>query len=295
VPAPDDLVAEFLRCLPPSSTVEKSDALDEELRSRLEAGRAAWPGVRIAPGDFARHIAERSADGLPQAALAADLYIACACALGLPLAIDAFQRAFRADVARAIARTDSSPAFLDDVMQALSVKLFVRAGEAPPAIAEYGGRSSLRGWLITVAKRTALNLRRNKADQAHEAIASGVTALGTAAGPEMALLKARYKAEFERSIRAALASLSEKERTLLVLHLVNGMTLPQLAVMQKVSRATVARWLAVAREALFEATRKELVGRLKLSESEYESLVALVRSQLEVSLAAAVARGPMAR
>jgi RNA polymerase sigma-70 factor (ECF subfamily) len=71
---------------------------------------------------------------------------------------------------------------------------------------------------------------------------------------------------------------------------VNGLTLPQLAAMENVSRATVARWLASAREALHEETRRELTGRLRVSESELNSLVALVRSQVEVSVAELVPR-----
>jgi RNA polymerase sigma-70 factor (ECF subfamily) len=54
--------------------------------------------------------------------------------------------------------------------------------------------------------------------------------------------------------------------------------------MQKVSRATVARWLASARDELKERTLNELVGRLKLPEAELESVLELVRSQLELSL-----------
>ncbi len=283
-----ELSLAFLRCAAESSPARAAANLEEELRARFQAGRAGWPGIDVDPARFAVHVAERAAGGLPPLALAGDLYLACACTLGLPTAIEAFQRAVRGDVGRAVARTDPSPAFLDEVMQILSVKLFVRTSDDAPAITQYAGRASLRGWVATVAKRTALNLRRSKGDQAHAEITSGIKQLGAAAGPDVALLKARYKLEFEASIRAALVSLSDKERSLLLLNLVNGVTLPQLATMQNVSRATVARWLASAREALFAATRAEIVGRLKLTPSEYESILALVRSQLEVSIVAAL-------
>ena len=59
--------------------------------------------------------------------------------------------------------------------------------------------------------------------------------------------------------------------------------------MQKVSRATVARWLAAAREALHDETRRELLGHLRVSPSELDSIAALVRSQVELSLAGLVA------
>src|SRR5579859_3921424 len=203
---------------------------------------------------------------------------------GLPAALQAFGHAFRRDIGRAIARTDSSSSFLDELMQVVAMKLFVKTEERPPAIAEYSGRASLRGWLATVARRAALNLRRGKANQAHAELTSGVKQVGVAAGPDLALLKARYKEEFETSIRAAWAGLPEVDRSLLLLHLVNQVTLPQLATMNKVSRATITRRLAAAREALVEATRRDLVERLNVSPSEYESLVALLQSQLEVSI-----------
>ena len=285
VEAHEDLSTTFLGHLAQSSPVGRMPGLEDELRVRLDAGKAAWPGVSIDPAGYVRYLAERSGQGLPTPEQAADLYIACGCARGTSDALEAFYQRFRPVVARAIARIDSSEPFLDDVIQVLGVKLFVRADGGPPGIAKYAGRSSLRGWLATTATRTALNMRRRKDDQAHDQVRSGMSGL-KAADPELLLLKARYKPEFEAAIRAALAALPPMQRSLLLLQSVEGLTLPQLATMHSVSRATVARWLASAREALFEGTRRELMGRLQLSESEYESLVALVRSQLELTLSA---------
>jgi RNA polymerase sigma-70 factor (ECF subfamily) len=259
--------------------------VEGELVARFDAGRAAWPDVHVDAPRFAAHVGERTTDALPPLALAADLYLACACAAGSSAAIGAFDRAFRDDVAGVVRRTDPSPSFVDEVMQALNVRLFVKTGDARPAIEQYAGRASLRGWVLTAAKRIALNLRRAKGDQAHDEIDSGVRELGGVAGPEMALLKARYKAEFEESLRAGLATLSDRDRSLLVLHLVNGLTLSQLAPMYGVSVTTIFRWVSAAREALFEGTRAALTTRLRLSPSEYESILALVRSQLDVSVA----------
>jgi RNA polymerase sigma-70 factor (ECF subfamily) len=75
------------------------------------------------------------------------------------------------------------------------------------------------------------------------------------------------------------------------LHLVDGLTLPELCALQGVSRATIARRLASARDALHDATRRELTGRLRMSPSELASVTALVRSQLDLSVADAVRSG----
>jgi RNA polymerase sigma-70 factor (ECF subfamily) len=64
----------------------------------------------------------------------------------------------------------------------------------------------------------------------------------------------------------------------------DGLTLPQLATVHRVSRATVARWIAAAREVLVETTRQLLAERLCLSPADYDSVAALVRSQLDLTL-----------
>jgi len=47
---------------------------------------------------------------------------------------------------------------------------------------------------------------------------------------------------------------------------------------------TAARWLATGRETLIGRVRAEIRNHLKLSESEYDSIVALVRSELDVTV-----------
>jgi RNA polymerase sigma-70 factor (ECF subfamily) len=48
----------------------------------------------------------------------------------------------------------------------------------------------------------------------------------------------------------------------------------------------VARWIARIRDLIFAATRNDLVGRLRLDESDFDSLLRLARSQLDLSLSA---------
>jgi RNA polymerase sigma-70 factor (ECF subfamily) len=64
----------------------------------------------------------------------------------------------------------------------------------------------------------------------------------------------------------------------------NGFTVDRIGGLYGVSRATAARWVAAAREALHDGTRRELCARLRITTSEYRSLAALVRSDLEVSV-----------
>ena len=61
------------------------------------------------------------------------------------------------------------------------------------------------------------------------------------------------------------------------------MNIDKLGVMFQIHRATAARWLHSAREAVFTETRRLLQERLRLSPGEFDSLVRVLRSQLDLS------------
>jgi RNA polymerase sigma-70 factor (ECF subfamily) len=58
-----------------------------------------------------------------------------------------------------------------------------------------------------------------------------------------------------------------------------------------VHRATVARWLASAREVVLERTMAQLGDDLRLDPAELVSLIRVVRSELDVSLQGLLASG----
>ncbi|MFY0530568.1 sigma factor-like helix-turn-helix DNA-binding protein [Archangium gephyra] len=76
----------------------------------------------------------------------------------------------------------------------------------------------------------------------------------------------------------------ERERALLRLHHIHGLTMDRLATMYGEPRSSIARRVMQARERLLKLTRGELASRLKLEGSELESLLGLVRSRLDLSL-----------
>jgi hypothetical protein len=51
-----------------------------------------------------------------------------------------------------------------------------------------------------------------------------------------------------------------------------------------VHRATVARWVQVARAKVVERTRETLIARLGLGAEELDELLSVLQSQLDVSL-----------
>jgi RNA polymerase sigma-70 factor (ECF subfamily) len=285
VQGPRALATVFEASLPAGVGAPGGD-LEGALGALYEAGRAAWPGVAVEAAAFARYLAERAVPpraSLPDVQVAADVYLACACAGSAPGAVAAFDRHFAEAIGRAIESVDGSPAFVDEARQVVRERLFVSTAGALPKIAEYGGRAPLRMWLRAVAVRASLNLRRGKADRAHDALDGDDDHELGDADPDIALLKAQYKADFEAAVRAAIARLSPRERTILRLHVMDGLGVGALGVHYGVGRSTAARWLAAAREALRLYTRAELTARLRLTPSEIESLAGLVLSQLEIS------------
>ncbi|MBI5481701.1 MAG: transcriptional regulator, partial [Deltaproteobacteria bacterium] len=102
--------------------------------------------------------------------------------------------------------------------------------------------------------------------------------------PEVDYLKTRYGEEFRAAFRATLGALSQDERNLLKLHYLDGLNIDEIGVAYRVHRATVARWLAQARERILGETRRRLAERLDAGSKDVDSVLALVRSQLDISI-----------
>ncbi len=261
--------------------------LGDALARLLAASRAAWPDVHLDDMTFVRHVAERVADaplpGALEALHGSDLYLACACSLGGPQAIAAFERAYTAKIDAYIARVARTPESKDEVRQNVREALLVGHAGRPPTIAAYTGRGPLGAWVRVTAVRAALRLvRRTRADP----LDSGemLDLRSPENDPELELLKRRYAAEVREAFLATLQSLSFDERNVLRLHHLDGLTIEEVGTTYRVSRATAARWLAHAREKILAETRKRLKEKLGIHEHEVDSLMGLAASRLPLSL-----------
>jgi RNA polymerase sigma-70 factor (ECF subfamily) len=280
-----ELVQSFLGAAADRDRFTDGELLALDLRSRFLAGCQSWPGVPLGRAAYGRYLAQRQIGGeLPQAAIAPDLFIACACAQGAPGALAAFEERFGATVRRAVSRVDSSPSFVDEALQVLREKLFVAAAGSRPQIEGYFGRATLRSWVASTAVRTALKMRRRKDDKRHETLRCCARVGDDQSSPELEYLRKRYAGAFDAAVRAAILRLPPRDRALLLLHLGERMSVDRLAALYQVGRSTAARWLAKARSRLFEETRRELCGALGITPSELDSLAAVVRSKLEISV-----------
>jgi RNA polymerase sigma-70 factor (ECF subfamily) len=286
----------FLLELSEQSGVEKSPgegpvdpALEAELSAACARGRSAFGQIELDDRAFARHLARAlkisAANPSSISVLAVeDLYLTCACLAGSEGAVAAFNARHGATVRGAIARivrgTDAG-----EIEQQLLNDLLVGSAASGPKIGSYAGKAPLDRWLGVSAQRAALMwLRENRTEaRARDGAAAEPGASGNT-HPEMAFLKERYRSDFERALKEALERLPERERTLLRLHIVNGVSVEKIGKMFAVSQPTASRWLAAARVALLDDIKATLGNRLGASSGELASLAGMVASRLDLSL-----------
>lgn len=266
---------------------EDLEFLAAEIGNLIAVARAQWPAVAVDPDAYARTLGEKVAEhpgdrlGTLARLHAADLYLTQGCRDGHPAAISILHDQLLPEVIPALRHLGADEATVADVTQQMLEMLLVGDEQRPPRIAGYGGRGDLTSWLRSVAVRTALKV------MARERRTSGsddeLDQLLIADDPALVHLKHRYAAELNQALRDALGSLSVRQRMLLRLHYLDGLTVDQLGRMYRVHRATAARWVAGARDALFEETRLRAIAA-GVASAELTSVVRLVQSQIDLSL-----------
>lgn len=250
---------------------------------------AAWPTFSLPLERFRAHVERRVRDRAsedPEQVIrtlpAADLYLAAACSDGDPAALTAFRDAIIPALKPALGKLGMTSAQIDETIQRVLVMVFVGDGNRPQ-IETYGGRGTLRSWLRTIAVRTGRRLLgiEGSAVAAEDEIAALPAAVGD---PEIELLRGRHRDQVKAAFAAAFAQLGERERNVLRQYHIDGLTIDQLATLYQVNRATTARWVAGARLAVITKTRQQLVEHHGVEASEVDSIIRLVRSQLDVSV-----------
>jgi RNA polymerase sigma-70 factor (ECF subfamily) len=256
---------------------------DDAITRAWDAGRAAWPAVNLDRERFATHVQQL---GLDPSRFPADLYLAIACLANDPEALVAFERDIVSAARSAVRSIDPSDAFVDEVCQRLRAALFVGGDDNRPRIADYAGRGPLHAWVGVAAVRTALTMRRTqrRAREVSDDDWSDALATISTGNPELELLKRQYAAAFSDALRTAVGGLEPRLRAALRMSFVDGLSIDEIGAVYTVHRATAARWIQRACDAVLDATRRQLADRLALTPTELDRLTAMVQSQLDVSL-----------
>lgn len=257
-------------------------ALDAALADACAVAERTWPAVAVDRAELVAALAARLAPGAVTADAAAELALALACARADRAALDAFDRAYLAEVPAGLAHMKLDRAVVDDLLQEVRAKLLVVEPGGRARILDYAGHGKLRGLCQVMAARAAVSRLRAGKRTAPDDDVAALAAAGD--DPELAFLKAHYRDAFKAAFAAAAAELDARDRNLLRLHHLGGVTLDQLAAMYGVHRATAVRWLADVRKRLLAGTRGALRTRLAVSADELDSIMELIGSRLDASV-----------
>ncbi len=210
-----------------------------------------------------------------------ELALARACAAGDAEAIAEVERRSELALRRALGKLRIDDAQADEIRQVVREKLFVRDGERPPGIASYEGKGPLVAFLRAVVVHAALSAKRRERPHDGDSVIAGIAIDDD---PALGVVRATYGASFAQAFRDALAQLSSRERNILRLVYVDGLSVEEVAATYGVHRVSVSRWLGAARGTLQETTKALLRTRLALGPSEAASVARLCLADLDVSL-----------
>jgi RNA polymerase sigma-70 factor (ECF subfamily) len=244
-------------------------------------GREAWPAVRLEEAVFAEWARAGNIDGEALQSRGADLYLAAACVAQDRDALDAFEKHMLAPLGKTIGGIALSTDQVDELRQQLRCNLLL-----PPQrrIGKFRGQGPLQAWVRVCAVRTALGLVSSRDQQPRDDELALEHLVAPEGDQEVSAIKSQYRQAFQAALARCFAALAPRQKTLLRMHFLDGMSIDVMAVVFGVHRATVARRLVAIRRQVLEDISKELALDLRATSSELSQLVRLVRSEVHVSI-----------
>ncbi|MBL8954653.1 MAG: hypothetical protein JNK82_28000 [Myxococcaceae bacterium] len=202
-----------------------------------------------------------------------DLELAAAAAKGDRAAQGALEREVFVPVRNRLARLHGG-ALADDAVQHVRAQLLTGDG-----LKAYAGTGPLRAWVMVIAARRLMALR----GPAHESLGA-LADTPQSDRLELTLLRARYAQVFKASIARVLDGMARRERLLLKLHFVDGLSAEKIGAIFHIHRSTATEAIANAREALHARVVDEVQREAGLSPSELHSIGRVLQRQTDFSL-----------
>jgi len=233
-------------------------------------------------GDYRAHVQRLGTQVADLEKYGSDLYLALACGRAETGALRALERYYFPALDIQLARLGFDETAREDVFQ--QVHLHLCAGSTP-RILTYAGRASLASWLGVATLRFALNMA-NKA-KSGQYVRTDITLdslVSASASPEVRVAIEKARPFFQSALQAALGALPERDRTLLRMCFVDGLSIDDIGSIYGVHRATAARWIANIREGILKSVQGVIAQEFGLHTTEFDSLVFLIRSELHLSL-----------
>ncbi len=257
------------------------DPLTALLSDVVSQARAAWPALNVSTDAFVRHLDRHLAPPHEASLLAvrgADLFIALGCAMGDATSLASFDATFGSELSHVGRKLRRGQAESDDFVQECRQKLFA---PPKPKIADYSGHGDLRHWLrVTLMRALVDHQRANKLREQRERADGEPLEIPDMRDPELEHLKHHFRAEFRAAFEEAARALDAADRVMLRQHFAEGLTIDALATIHHIHRATAARRVLRARDALFGETRRRLMTKLVLGRDELDSAMRLIESNV---------------
>jgi len=257
--------------------------MKNSVQQAYAAGKRAWPDLtRLTIEEYGAQIERLGTLPADLERYGSDIYLALACGKAEPKALRILERCYFPALSAQLTRSGFDENSRKDVFQ--QVLLHLCAGPNP-RILTYAGRASLGSWLGVTTTRFALNMSSKvKKGRALPADITLDSLVASNTNPEARVAMEKARPIFQLALQAALDALPERDRTLLRMCFVDGLTIDGIGSIYGVHRATAARWIASIREGILKKVQSVLVLDFGLRASEFESLVFLVKSELQLSL-----------
>ncbi|HXU83394.1 MAG TPA: sigma-70 family RNA polymerase sigma factor [Polyangia bacterium] len=254
---------------------------DQAAAHAYHAGRATWPALRMDLSAFQRWIAEAGIDVESLKERGDELYLVAGCVAHDPEAYQAFERRYLATMTQTVGRIVLSADQADELRQQLRVTLLL--GTAPK-IGTFKGQGPLGAWVQVCAVRLALKLgaARDRLAGPDAGLLEGLVAQD--ADQELLAAKSQYRDTFQAALEECFSALPSRQKTLLRMHFLDGMSIDEMGQVFHVHRATIARWLVAIRKEVLEQICRKISLNLHTSSSEFRSMVRLVQSDVRLSL-----------
>ncbi|MGQ0508199.1 MAG: sigma factor-like helix-turn-helix DNA-binding protein [Myxococcaceae bacterium] len=217
---------------------------------------------------------------------AEDLFLAWAVLREEPCALRELMQLIDSKVRADVTRVLADDVHVDEVLSRLLSALTLEGSGGTKKLEQYTGRGPLAAWIRTVGMGTAINFRRQlrASINLEDPALAGEDFQIASENQELRALRTSCGALFTRAFRHALGTLSSRERTLLRLRFIDGLTLDELASFQGIHRATAVRWLAELSSRLRRQVQMTLTQSGALDPQEADSLVRTARQGSVFSL-----------
>lgn len=247
-----------------------------------------WPQVRMNGAAFGAFLERHAIEGQGLGALhLEDLYLAWGCLDGQQPAISTFESYTRPFITLAVRRGTADS---EEIVHQVHIKLLVAEGTRQPRLADYSGVGPLKAFVMVMAMRVMADTRRGVERRREELVGDGWLELasiaGSTNGQDAKVQWAELEPHAAKALSDAMGQLSVRQRTLLRLHYVEGISADAIGKMYSVHRATTTRWLVDARERLLELVQSQLKSTLEVGTGSLESINRTLVGGLELSLPA---------